>query len=43
MAPVVGIIMGSQSDWATLQHAAETLKQLAVPHETPHRLGASHA
>jgi 5-(carboxyamino)imidazole ribonucleotide mutase len=34
MAPVVGIIMGSQSDWATLRHAAATLEQLAVPHET---------
>jgi 5-(carboxyamino)imidazole ribonucleotide mutase len=30
----VGIIMGSQSDWATMQHAAETLTQLEVPHET---------
>jgi 5-(carboxyamino)imidazole ribonucleotide mutase len=33
MAPLVGIIMGSQSDWATLRHAAETLERLAVPHE----------
>ncbi len=32
--PVVGIIMGSQSDWATLRHAAEMLERLAVPHET---------
>jgi 5-(carboxyamino)imidazole ribonucleotide mutase len=46
MAPVVGIIMGSQSDWATLRHAAATLEQLAVPnelrivsaHRTPDRL-----
>jgi 5-(carboxyamino)imidazole ribonucleotide mutase len=29
----VGIIMGSQSDWATLRHAAEMLDRLAVPHE----------
>jgi 5-(carboxyamino)imidazole ribonucleotide mutase len=29
----VGIIMGSQSDWATLRHAADMLAQLAVPHE----------
>jgi 5-(carboxyamino)imidazole ribonucleotide mutase len=29
----VGIIMGSQSDWATLRHAAEMLERLAVPHE----------
>jgi 5-(carboxyamino)imidazole ribonucleotide mutase len=32
-APLVGIIMGSQSDWPTLKHAAETLHRLAVPHE----------
>jgi 5-(carboxyamino)imidazole ribonucleotide mutase len=29
----VGIIMGSKSDWATLQHAAETLTRLGIPHE----------
>ena len=33
MAPLVGIIMGSQSDWATMRHAAEVLEQLGVPHE----------
>src|SRR6202161_2867225 len=32
--PLVGIIMGSRSDWPTLCHAAETLERLAVPHET---------
>ena len=32
-APVVGIIMGSQSDWPTLSHAAEMLVRLAIPHE----------
>jgi 5-(carboxyamino)imidazole ribonucleotide mutase len=32
-APSVGIIMGSQSDWATLSHAADMLTRLAVPHE----------
>jgi 5-(carboxyamino)imidazole ribonucleotide mutase len=31
--PAVGIIMGSQSDWATLCHAAETLEALSVPYE----------
>ncbi len=31
--PLVGIIMGSQSDWPTLQHTAETLARLEVPHE----------
>jgi 5-(carboxyamino)imidazole ribonucleotide mutase len=32
--PLVGIIMGSTSDWETMQHAAETLEALGVPHET---------
>jgi 5-(carboxyamino)imidazole ribonucleotide mutase len=32
-AASVGIILGSQSDWATLSHAADTLTRLAVPHE----------
>ena len=44
--PVVGIIMGSTSDWETMRHAADTLDQLGVPHEkkivsahrTPQRL-----
>ncbi len=33
-APLVGIIMGSRSDWETMRHAAETLEALGVPHET---------
>ena len=33
-APLVGIIMGSRSDWETMRHAAETLSSLGVPHET---------
>ncbi|KPV39082.1 N5-carboxyaminoimidazole ribonucleotide mutase [Thiohalorhabdus denitrificans] len=33
MQPLVGLIMGSASDWETLQHAAETLERLGVPHE----------
>ena len=44
--PLVGIIMGSKSDWATMTHAAATLTELGVPHEvrvvsahrTPQRL-----
>lgn len=44
--PLVGIIMGSQSDWATLEHTAKMLQQLGVPfeaevvsaHRTPDRL-----
>jgi 5-(carboxyamino)imidazole ribonucleotide mutase len=31
--PLVGIIMGSTSDWETLRHAAEMLERLGVPHE----------
>jgi 5-(carboxyamino)imidazole ribonucleotide mutase len=31
--PVVGLIMGSQSDWETMRHAAELLTQFGVPHE----------
>lgn len=33
MQPVVGVIMGSKSDWETLQYAAQTLEQLGVPYE----------
>jgi 5-(carboxyamino)imidazole ribonucleotide mutase len=32
-APLVGIIMGSQSDWETMQHAADVLDRLGVPFE----------
>jgi 5-(carboxyamino)imidazole ribonucleotide mutase len=32
--PVVGIIMGSRSDWQTLAHTADQLDQLGVPYET---------
>jgi 5-(carboxyamino)imidazole ribonucleotide mutase len=31
--PLVGIIMGSQSDWETMRHAAETLERLGIAHE----------
>ena len=31
--PLVGIIMGSSSDWETMRHAAATLDDLGVPHE----------
>mgnify|MGYP000508760012 CR=1 FL=1 len=44
--PLVGVIMGSESDWETMQHAVEMLKQLGVPfeaevvsaHRTPDKL-----
>ena len=38
--PAVGIIMGSQSDWATLKAAADMLDQLGVAHET--RIVSAH-
>jgi 5-(carboxyamino)imidazole ribonucleotide mutase len=31
--PLVGVIMGSRSDWDTMAHAVETLEALGVPHE----------
>jgi 5-(carboxyamino)imidazole ribonucleotide mutase len=33
MQPLVGLIMGSRSDWETMAHAAETLEALGVPYE----------
>lgn len=46
VSPLIGLIMGSRSDWPTLRHAAETLDELGVPyearvvsaHRTPKRL-----
>ena len=32
-APLVGVIMGSKSDWETMQHAVQTLVDMGVPHE----------
>jgi 5-(carboxyamino)imidazole ribonucleotide mutase len=32
--PQVGIIMGSSSDWETMRHAADTLEQLGIEHES---------
>jgi 5-(carboxyamino)imidazole ribonucleotide mutase len=34
MQPLVGIIMGSKSDWETMRHAGETLERFGVPHES---------
>ena len=39
-APLVGIIMGSQSDWPTLKAASDMLAVLKVPHET--RIVSAH-
>ncbi|TVR93769.1 MAG: 5-(carboxyamino)imidazole ribonucleotide mutase [Wenzhouxiangellaceae bacterium] len=44
--PLVGVIMGSQSDWETMRHASETLEALEIPcecrvvsaHRTPDRM-----
>lgn len=33
MTALIGIIMGSTSDWETMQHAAQTLEHLEIPHE----------
>src|SRR5881397_3699420 len=38
--PLVGIIMGSKSDWETMRHAADVLDQLDVTHET--RIVSAH-
>ncbi|MEQ9813637.1 MAG: 5-(carboxyamino)imidazole ribonucleotide mutase [Azospirillaceae bacterium] len=38
--PVVGIVMGSQSDWPTMREAADILTLLGVPHET--RIVSAH-
>src|ERR1700687_2151874 len=34
MKPVIGIIMGSKSDWETMRHADEMLTRFGVPHES---------
>ena len=39
-APLIGLIMGSQSDWATLRKASELLDALGIPHET--RIVSAH-
>src|SRR3954453_16496557 len=44
--PLVGVVMGSRSDWETLRHTADVLTELGIPHEvkvvsahrTPERL-----
>jgi 5-(carboxyamino)imidazole ribonucleotide mutase len=38
--PLVGVIMGSQSDWPTMRHAVEVLEHLGVPHEV--RIVSAH-
>ena len=38
--PLVGVVMGSQSDWETLRHATEVLEQLRIPYES--RIVSAH-
>ena len=38
--PLVGVLMGSQSDWPTMKRAAEILEELGVPHEA--RIVSAH-
>jgi 5-(carboxyamino)imidazole ribonucleotide mutase len=33
-APLVGVVMGSKSDWETMRHASELLTELGIPHES---------
>ena len=33
-APMVGVVMGSKSDWETMRHASELLTELGIPHES---------
>ncbi len=40
MQPLVGIIMGSKSDWETMRHAREMLERFGVPHEA--RIVSAH-
>jgi len=39
-SPLVAVIMGSQSDWETMKHAASTLEVLGIPHES--RIVSAH-
>ena len=39
-SPIVGIIMGSQSDWPVMRHAAAILEEMGVPHEA--RIVSAH-
>jgi 5-(carboxyamino)imidazole ribonucleotide mutase len=40
LSALVGVIMGSRSDWETMSHAASTLERLGVPHEV--RIVSAH-
>ena len=40
MAPIVGVVMGSKSDWETMQHAVSTLEELGI--QTEVRVMSAH-
>ena len=40
MVPLIGVIMGSQSDWSTMEHAAKLLEQFKIPYEA--RIVSAH-
>ena len=40
MTALVGVIMGSKSDWSTLSHTADMLEQLGIPYEV--KIGRAH-
>ena len=39
-SPIVGVLMGSKSDWETMRHTADMLTQFGVPHEC--RVASAH-
>jgi 5-(carboxyamino)imidazole ribonucleotide mutase len=39
-SPLVGVVMGSKSDWETMRHACEVLTELGIPHES--RIVSAH-
>jgi 5-(carboxyamino)imidazole ribonucleotide mutase len=39
-SPIVGVIMGSKSDWETMRHASDMLTQFGIPHEC--RVASAH-
>src|SRR5436305_809008 len=40
MQPLIGLVMGSKSDWETMTHAAKTLDELGIPYEV--RVASAH-
>ena len=42
-SPLVGVVMGSKSDWETMRHASEVLAELGIPHESKRGFGPPNA